>query len=147
MHGQALKSLFTLKSYLIRFPNMTVNHKLDQLDKLIEPILNDSCEIWGVNAAVKLENIHMHFCKSILGVRSQTNNNFVNDELGRYPLRLIRIERVIKYWFKVVKCTSTTYIKHIYNATLQELNMYPNKNSWAKSVQTIIENLVFKIYG
>ena len=50
---------------------------------------------------------------------------------------------MIKYWFKVVKCTSTTYIKHIYNVTLEELNMYPNKNSWAKSVQTIIENLGF----
>ena len=61
MHGQALKSLFTLKSYLIRFPNMTVKHNLDLFDKLIEPILNDSCEIWGVNAIVKLENIHMHF--------------------------------------------------------------------------------------
>jgi len=48
----------------------------------------------GVNEAVKLENIHMHFCKSILGVRSQTNNNFVYGELGRYPLRLRRGERV-----------------------------------------------------
>ena len=40
LHGQALKSLFKLKSYLIRFPNMTVIHKLDLFDKLIEPILN-----------------------------------------------------------------------------------------------------------
>jgi len=71
------KSLFTLKSYLIRFPNMTDMHKLDLFDKLIEPILNYSCEIWGVNDAVKLENTHIHFRKSILGVRSQTNNNFV----------------------------------------------------------------------
>ena len=85
--------------------------------------------MWGVNAAGKLENIHMHFCKSILGVRSQTNNNFVYGELGRYPLRLRRIERVIKYRFNVVKCSSTKYIKHIYNVMLQELNMYPNRNS------------------
>jgi len=39
----------------------------------------------------------MHFCKSILGVRSQTNNNFVYGEIGRYFLRLRRIERVIKH--------------------------------------------------
>ena len=103
-------------------------------EKLIEPILNYSCEIWGVNDAVKLENIHMHFCKSILGVRSQTNNNFVNGKLGRCTLRLRRIERVIKYWFKVVKCTSTNYIKHIYNVMIYELNMYPIRNSWAKSL-------------
>ena len=38
-------------------------------------------------------------CKSILGARNQTNNNFVYGELGRYPLRIRRIERVINYWF------------------------------------------------
>jgi len=48
----------------------------------------------------------------MLGVRSQTNNNFVYGELGRYPLRLRRIDRVIKYWFNIVKCTK--YIKHNY---------------------------------
>ena len=47
LHGQALKSLFKLKSYLIRFPNMTVIHKL--IDKHIEQILNYSYEIWNVN--------------------------------------------------------------------------------------------------
>jgi len=78
------------------------------------------------------ENRHKHFCKSILGVRSQTNYNFIYGELVRYPLRIRRNERVIMYWFKVVKCTSTNYIKHIYNVMLQELNMYPNRNSWAK---------------
>ena len=50
---------------------------------------------------------------------------------------------MIKYWFKVVKCTSTKYVKHFYNVMLQELNMYPNINSWAKSVKTVLENLGF----
>ena len=49
LHGQAFKWLFTLKSYLIRFPNMTVIHKLDLFDKHIEQILNYSYEIWNVN--------------------------------------------------------------------------------------------------
>ena len=44
---------------------------------------------------------------------------------------------------KVVKCTSTDYLKHIYNVMLQELNMYPNRNSWEKSVKTVLENLGF----
>ena len=51
------------------------------------------------------------FCKSILSVRSPTNNNFVYDELGRYSLRIRIIDRVIKYWFKVAKCTSTKYVQ------------------------------------
>ena len=48
-----------------------------------------------------------------------------------------------KYWFKVVKCTSTKNVKHMYNVMLQELNMYPNRNSWGKSVKTVLENLGF----
>jgi len=31
----------------------------------------------------------------------------------------------------------------MYNVMLQELNMYPNRNSWAKYVQTVLENLGF----
>ena len=58
------------------------------------------------------------FCKSIRCVKSQTNTNSVYGELERYPLRIRRIERVIKYWLKVVKCTSTSYIKHMYNVML-----------------------------
>ena len=122
---------------------MTVIQKLDLFDKLIEPILNYSCEIWGVNEAAKLESIYMHFGKYILGVRSPTSNNFVYGELCRYPLRIRRIERVIKYWFKVIKCTHTTYVKHIYNVMLQELHTYLNRNSWAKLVNTVLKNLGF----
>jgi len=42
MQFNALKSLFTLTSYLIRFPNMIVIRKLDSFDKLKLPILNYS---------------------------------------------------------------------------------------------------------
>ena len=55
-------------------------------------------------------------------------------------IRLRRIECVIKYRCKIVKCSSTKYIKPIYNVMLQELNMYPNRNSWAQSVKTVLEN-------
>ena len=36
----------------------------------------------------KLEHVHLHFYKEILGVRKQTQNNLIYGELGRYPLRL-----------------------------------------------------------
>jgi len=81
----------------------------------------------------------MHFCNSTLGVRSQTNNNFVYGELGRFPLRIRRIEHVIKYCFKVVKCTSPKYDKHIYHVMLQELNLYPHIKS--SSANSVLENL------
>ena len=44
------------------------------------------CKIGGRSRA------NLYFtCKSSLGARSQTNNNFVYGELGRYPLRIRRM--------------------------------------------------------
>ena len=108
--GQAMKANYRLKSYLVKFPGLTVKHKLDLFDKLILPILNygsevwglnDSLklilpilnyesEVWGLNDSLKLERIHLSFCKNLLCVRYQTQNNFIYGELGRTSLRTKR---------------------------------------------------------
>jgi len=44
-------------------------------DKLSLSILNYGLEVWSLNESTKLEGIHIHFCKHILGVRGQTQNN------------------------------------------------------------------------
>ena len=73
--GQALKAIFKLRSNLLTFPGITIQHKLDVFDKLILPILNYGPEVWGLNDSTKLEGIHIHFCKHNLGVKGQTQNN------------------------------------------------------------------------
>ena len=47
LHGQALKSVYKLKSVLNKFPCITVSHKLDLFDKFITPILGFCSEVWG----------------------------------------------------------------------------------------------------
>ena len=64
--GQALKAIYKVKSNLLKFPEITVQHKLDLFDKLILPNLNYSVEVWGLNDSTKLEGIHMHFRKNRL---------------------------------------------------------------------------------
>ena len=81
--GQALKALFKLKSNLVKFTNISVSHSLELFDKLIEPILNYGCEVWGLNNSIQIERIHLRYCKQVLGVRTQTQNNFIYGELGR----------------------------------------------------------------
>ena len=85
--AQALTAIYKLKSNLLKRPGITVQHKLDLFDKLSLPILNYGSEAWGLNDSTKLEGIHIHFCKHILGVRGQTQNNFVYGELGRTSLK------------------------------------------------------------
>jgi len=69
--GQVLKAIYKLKSNLLKFPGITVQHKLDLFDTLSLSILNYGSEVWGLHDSTKLEGIHIHFCKHILGVRDQ----------------------------------------------------------------------------
>mgnify|MGYP000265360145 CR=1 FL=1 len=92
--GQALTAIYKLKSNLLKRPGITVQHKLDLFDKLILPFLNYGSEVWGLNDSTKLEGIHIHFCKHILGVRGQTQNNCVHGELGRTSLKSRRLVNI-----------------------------------------------------
>jgi hypothetical protein len=95
--GQAMKAIFKLKSCFTRFPTMSISHKLDLFDKLIAPVLSYGSEVWGLNKnIIQIERIHLKFCKELLGVRSQTQNNFVYGELGRTPLKN-------KFYINVIK--------------------------------------------
>ena len=85
-----------LNFYMMKFPSMSISHKFELFDKLIEPISSYGCEVWVINEAVRLEKIHLQFCKQVLGLRSQTQNTFIYGELGRYPLKLMRVIRVVK---------------------------------------------------
>ena len=143
LHGQALKAMFKLKSYIVKFPNMSIIHQLNLFDKLVEPVLSYGCEIWGMENANILENIYLQFCKQLLGVRRQTQNNFIYGELGQFPLKIRRLARVIKYWLKIVKSSDIKYVKVIYNIMLNEIEVFPDRNSWAKSVKNLLENYGF----
>lgn len=48
---------------MVKFPIMPMIHSLDLFDKVVDPVLNNGCEVWGIEEAAKLENIHMQFCK------------------------------------------------------------------------------------
>ena len=49
-------------------------------------------------------NVFIHsIAKNILSVKRSTQNNFVYGELGRFPLFVGRIFRIIKYWFKIIE--------------------------------------------
>jgi hypothetical protein len=141
LSGQALKSMFKMKLYLQKFTNLEVKHRLDLFDKLIKPILNYGCEVWGINDATKLENIHTNFCKNILGVKTQTQNNFIYGELGRMPLKYQRTTQIIKYWLKIIKCDNVKLIKQTYNMMLSDIERNDDISNWAKTVRSILYNL------
>ena len=79
--------------------------------------------------------------KQLLGVRTQTENNFVYGELGRFPLQTNRIISAFGYWLKVIALDNRKCSKIVYDMMLKDQIMYPNVNNWASHVKRILEIL------
>ena len=141
LSGQAIKAIHRLKSYLYKFTNVSVSHMLELFDKMILPILNYGSEVWGFSTDTKLERVHLQFCKWLLGVRSQTQNNFIYGELGRTNLKVHRYISIIRYWLKIIQCPDVKYIKLVYKMMLNDMHLHPNKSSWASNLKHLLESL------
>ena len=142
--GQARKALFLLEKYVYKFTTLTVTHMIDLFDKLIFPILNYCSEVWGFIQANAVERVHFQFCKKLLGVKKSTQNDFIFGELGRTSLLVRRYYCIIKYWFKILNCEESKYIRCIYYMMLSDLEEYPNKINWAYLVRDLLSRTGFQ---
>ena len=71
---------------------------------LIQPILLYASEFWGILKLPRnnpIENLHIKFCKELLGVQRQTTNAGVLLELGQTPLSITGIKNAIKSWNRI----------------------------------------------
>ena len=140
--GQGMKAIFKLNKLLYNFTNITPKHRIELFDKLVTPILNYGCEVWGFCQANKIERTHMMFCKQLLGVKTSTQNDFVYGEFGRTNYYSRRLSCIIKYWFKVVHAGDRKNVKILYNLMLTDLTERPNTQNWAALVK-----ICFLIWG
>jgi len=62
---------------------MPINHKIDLFDILISSILNYGSEVWGFVKGSSVERLHLQFLKRVLGVKRNTQNDFIYGEVGR----------------------------------------------------------------
>lgn len=94
------QAVYKLKRNLLKFHNITVSHTLELFDKLVAPILSYASQCWAFCKADAVERVHTQFCKSLLGVKPSTQNDFIYGELGRIDLKTIRIYSAVKIWLK-----------------------------------------------
>ena len=79
-----------MKKYLNSFVSLKPSHVCNIFDNLIYPILSYGREARGFTLGMYLEQLHLKFCKQILGVNQNCQNDFVYGQLGRYPLIINR---------------------------------------------------------
>lgn len=141
--GQAQKAIFTLNKYLYKFTFISPKHKLELFDKLVTPILNYGCEVWGFFQANSVERVHMQFCKQILGVKKATQNDFVYGELGRTNYITRRYLIIVKFWLKLLVRPENKYIRIVYDMMVNDIEIFPNKVNWASLVRHLLLSLGF----
>jgi len=74
---KSYKALFSLKSIIYQYPELTVNNQLLLFNSLVEPVLSYGSEVWGFSQADKLETLYLRYLKNMLCVRSSTPSCFV----------------------------------------------------------------------
>ena len=121
--GQLQKAIFKLNKYLQKFTFISPKHKLDLFDKLMSPILNYACEIWGFVQANSIERVHLQFCKKLLEVKKTTQNDVIYAYLGRTSYQVKRCLFISKYLFRLLPSQNNKYIKLVYNLMLRDIEM------------------------
>ena len=79
------------------------------------------CEVWGFYPAKAIEQVYKDFCKTVLKVKKTTMNEMIYGELGRVPLMVLGLCRIIKYWLKRIKAKLYRLIIVVYNVQLVKL--------------------------
>ena len=104
LKDRALKAYFKLKRSLGSYFRLHPAITLHLFDTLLKPILLYNSDFWGCLKLPRnnpIENVHMKFCKELLGVQKQTTNLGVLLELGREPIMNYAKKNCIKNWGRI----------------------------------------------
>ena len=114
---------------------MPIDIQFKLLDTLVLPIMTYECEIWGHDNFVLLEKLHLKFCKITLEIKTSTLGYIVYGELGRYPLRITIMKRMIGYWCTFLLSKQNRLINHLHRI------MYNTDNStnWSNKIKNILD--------
>ena len=101
LRERALKAYMCMKDKLGTCFNTYLSDTIQLFDTLIKPILLYGSDFWGCLPLPKnnpIENLHLMFCKHLLGVQKHTTTNGVLLELGRIPLSIYAKTNAVKNW-------------------------------------------------
>jgi hypothetical protein len=118
MYNKSCRALFALRSALRGCTWMSVNTHIKLFDVLIKPILLYGSDVWGAymykyknnkgsldcmltDVNMLTEKLHSKVCKYVLQVNKNASNFAVRSELGRYPLFINIISRLVNYYVNI----------------------------------------------
>ena len=81
---------------------MDIETKLQLFDSIVTPILLYGSEVWGFENISNVEKIQIRFYNLLLGLNGSVSNVVTFGELGKFPLRVLCKERILKYWLRLI---------------------------------------------
>jgi hypothetical protein len=123
-------------------PNLAVKI----FDSIISPILLYNSEVWGAFANHDLnkwdqsptEKIHSKFCKIYLGVNRKATNIASRGEMGKFPLLIAILKRLMKYIVHINTLPDYTIVKQAF--LLSKDLFLDNKPCFYSNVMHLIKN-------
>jgi hypothetical protein len=135
---QGRKAAFALYSN-IRSLCLNPETLLSVFDTYIGSVVCYASAVWGFHKGDNIERLHLDFCKRLLGVKKSTCNAMVYAELGRYPLKYVRMYNIIKYWCKLL-VTDNCILRGCYEYLYDEVETR-NVQNWAYHVKYILTSI------
>jgi 1,2-phenylacetyl-CoA epoxidase catalytic subunit len=85
----------------------------------------------------QIDNIHSRFCKVILGMPRSAANNVAELELGRGSRRGKVLNRIVKYWLRLLGMDSSELVKICYEWQMNNLKV----DGWAKKLKEELDKM------
>ena len=131
LRGRALKAYMAMKSKLGICFRDNIADTIMLFESLVKPILLYGSDFWGClkhphNNPV--ENLHMQFCRQVLGVQKNTSNCGVLLELGRTPLMMEAQKLSLKNWNRIKEGNGNFLVTNSY------LNAHAKNLTWNETI-------------
>ena len=134
--AQAEKALSTVRRMIWKLghPNPEVAFKI--FDGKITPVLCYGAELWGSESRHQIEQVHIGFCKFILGLGQSAHSSAALGECGRLPLYIQYEKRYVKYRFKLLKSPENSFLYLSYKIQLQLDKLH--KKGWVTNLKQLL---------
>lgn len=153
LYDKACRALIAQRTALKGFCDISVNTELKLFESVIKPVLLYGAEVWGAymykfknnfqslnlmlsDVQSLMEKLHSRICKYILKVNKSTHNFAARLELGRYPLFINIVCKILNYYINICERSETSVVK-----IALKLHKSNKLCSWYSFIKFIIEIL------
>ncbi|WP_143213454.1 hypothetical protein, partial [Acinetobacter baumannii] len=82
------------------------------------------------------EQMHLKFCKFILGIRRNASNVGSRAELGRYPIFHDILLSMLTFWTRLLNIDASRLVKITYTAEYKDSE---TKGNWSQAIRKILQ--------